>query len=376
MKNFSLHSILIVLLFLVAISGNSQSKVKNKNAESLAPKLNDSKISTLNSVEERDEENRGLYYENQYVKERSRRIDINTKQLGEKDQRELDKIVKTLEVEAPNSAGYYYVSYLNANPNSVNIENLDRAFELTSDKTSLYDDYIGYYELTQNADKKKEFCEKLYKSKAIPSGVMEYNYNVLMSVEKGGILFVNGADDTYPIWVYQNTLNVRKDVTILNTDLLGVDAYRAKKLRDIGVGINLDYNADRLKFIISVAKENPDKPIYFALTFSKSVLNGLKDNLYLTGLALKYSPNKMDNLPILKQNWEEKFKTKTLEKSQENGTVKNLNRNYILPMFQLSELYKMEGDESESKKLKKTILKLAKEGGKESKVIKYIQERE
>ena len=350
--------------------------MKNKKVESLTPKLNDTKISSLNSVEELDEENRGLYYENQYVKERSRRIDVNTKQLGEKDQIELDKIVKTLEIEAPNTAGYYYVSYLNANPNSVNIENLDRAFELASDKTSLYDDYIGYYELTQNADKKKEFCEKLYKSKAIPSGVMEYNYNVLMSVEKGGILFVNGTDDTYPIWVYQNTLNVRKDVTILNTDLLGVDAYRAKKLRDIGVGINLDYNADRLKFIKSVAKENPDKPIYFALTFSKSVINGLKDNLYLTGLALKYSSNKMDNMSILKRNWEEKFKTESLEKLQENATVKNLNRNYILPMFQLSELYKMEGDQSESKKLKKTILKLAKEGGKESQVIKYMEERE
>jgi len=371
------YIIIIALLFGCTVSITGQSKVERTSSKSHSSGISDEKNSQLRSEDAGNTQmDRALYYKNTYMNTRSAIMDADTKQIKEEDQRQLDNIIKNMEQEVPNSAECHYVHYLNGNYNPAKISELDKAYELTNNKSELLDEYIAYYELTQNSDKKKEFCNKLHKSKTISPGVMEYNFNVLMSIEKGGILFVNGTDDTYPIWIHQQAMDIRSDVIILNTDLLGVDGYRAKMLRKIGVGTNMDYNSDRVAYIKSIAKGNPDKPIYFALTFTKPVLNGLKDQLYLTGLALKYSPKKMENLPILKRNWEEEFKTSTLENSKISPTAKQINMNYIIPLVQLSGLYKEQGNEKESERLNNIILQLAKEGGKEPQVIEYMKKRE
>ena len=87
-------------------------------------------------------------------------MDADTKQIKEEDQRQLDNIIKNMEQEVPNSAECHYVHYLNGNYNPAKISELDKAYELTNNKTELLDEYIAYYELTQNSDKKKEFCNK------------------------------------------------------------------------------------------------------------------------------------------------------------------------------------------------------------------------
>ena len=38
--------------------------------------------------------------------------------------------------------------------------------------------------------------------------------------------FTNGKEDTYPSWIQQEVKNIRKDVTILNIDLLHNQQYR------------------------------------------------------------------------------------------------------------------------------------------------------
>jgi hypothetical protein len=315
-------------------------------------------------------------YQSLFLKSRDAAIDKNTKQINTTEQAKLDVMVGEMEEQVPASAEFHYVKYVNGNYDVTKVDHLHKAYQLSDNKTALYDDYIAYYELTQNESKKTEFCSKLYKSNSVPTGVMDYNYNVLMSLEKNSILFVNGSNDTYPIWMHQNVLNVRKDVTILNVDLLGVDAYRDKKLKTLGVSTKVNYNADRIGFIKSIAKENPTKPIYFALTLTPEAIKGVKEHLFLTGLALKYSPKSIDNIPLLKKNWENSFQVASLDKAHTNSLVKKMNNNYILPLMLLSMSYKAQGNVEQAMRLKTLALKIAKEGGKESQVNQYIQKQE
>ena len=52
----------------------------------------------------------------------------------------------------------------------------------------------------------------------------DYAYNTLQSVEKDGILFTNGDNDTYPLW-YLQILGYRQDVSIININLLNEEWY-------------------------------------------------------------------------------------------------------------------------------------------------------
>ncbi|MBL4706021.1 MAG: hypothetical protein JKY54_15960 [Flavobacteriales bacterium] len=287
-------------------------------------------------------------YQDEFLRTRKAAIDANTKQITVVEQKELDVIVEKMEAEVPASAEFHYVKYVNSNYDVTKVDHLHKAYELSNNKVELYDDYIAYYELTHNEAKKTEFCSKLYKSKSIPSGIMDYNYNVLMSLEKNAIIFVNGFDDTYPIWMHQHVKGIRKDVTILNVDLLGVDAYRNNKMKSLGVTSNVNYNIDRVGFIKSIAKENPTKPIYFALTLNQIAIKEVKEHLYLTGLALKYSPKPMDNIPVLEKNWENSFRVASLDQTHSNSTVKKMNNNYILPLMLLSMNYKTQGNTEQS----------------------------
>jgi hypothetical protein len=62
--------------------------------------------------------------------------------------------------------------------------------------------------------------------------LLEYNYNVLMSLDQNAILVTAGDNDTYPIWLLQNARGIRPDVTVINSSLITVPEYRRRLMKE------------------------------------------------------------------------------------------------------------------------------------------------
>ncbi|MEM6769512.1 MAG: hypothetical protein AAF597_02910, partial [Bacteroidota bacterium] len=85
----------------------------------------------------------------------------------------------------------------------------------------------AYYTINGQLSKRSEILKRMHDAKAIPAGVMEYNYNQLMSVATNGILITQGDADTFPSWLLQSAYGVRPDVTVINLALLlGYESYQ------------------------------------------------------------------------------------------------------------------------------------------------------
>jgi hypothetical protein len=66
---------------------------------------------------------------------------------------------------------------------------------------------------------------RLLESGVITDEVMDYNYNMLVSLDDDAILVTNGDNDTYPGWILTRIVKLRPDVTIVNRSLLNTEWY-------------------------------------------------------------------------------------------------------------------------------------------------------
>ncbi|MGI9542145.1 MAG: SUMF1/EgtB/PvdO family nonheme iron enzyme [Cyclobacteriaceae bacterium] len=294
---------------------------------------------------------------------------------------ELTDILETMKTMIPDTFEYHYV--LGWNAGSREDEHLLKAYALSPKNPLTYGRLMRYYEKRQDTDKMKQFGEKLLQSKFISTGLINYSYNVLMSTEQNGILITEGENTTLPLWLLQHGMDIRKDVVILNLDLLADTKYRNQKL----LLHQLTAPAESLisETVIQTKKRictelpmaNPDHKFYFALTLPKENIDGIDGKLYVVGLASQLSEQPINNLALLKKNVRQRFLMDYLtvdfngEPKYTTGRV--LNANYLVPLLMLYDHYSSSGQTPESDELEVLIDKLAIEGNKETQVSNYLR---
>ena len=199
----------------------------------------------------------------------------------------------------------------------------------------------------------------------------DYAYNILNSVDEGGVVFTNGDNDTFPLWCVQQVFGVRPDVKVVNLSLLNTPWYIHQLQEQMGVPISLTYDQiERLRPVWDPVKEKAWKvqdemikniittnkweiPIFFAVTVSQGNKLGLSDNMIMEGMAYRVVPDKGNRRVDPEKMWRtymEEFRYRGLGDSTvyKNENDNRLIANYISGFLQLADTLRNLGQSEEA----------------------------
>jgi formylglycine-generating enzyme required for sulfatase activity len=243
-----------------------------------------------------------------------------------------------------------------------------------------YENRVRDAELSGDRAQVEIICKEWYASGRYSAGLLNWNYNALMSVEQNAILFTQQESDTYPALLLQNALELRPDVRVISFQLLENPQYRAFLIEREGFQW-IPKDCSMGDFLLKILKPETTgnasmRPVYFGSMTNKSLLLADKEKLYLTGLALKFSTVSFDNLAMLRYNFENRFRTDYLsfnfEPESDPATVARVNLNYIPAFLLLHRHYSAAGEREKAERMKNMALNIARTGGRETEVAAFF----
>ncbi len=233
------------------------------------------------------------------------------------------------------------------------IGSLEKAISLDHPKQLTLEDRLIHAEV-RGSDRQK-LAEQVFNKGLIHPSTLNYNYNLLMSVEDDGILVTDALHSSIPLWVLQDVMNVREDVSVLNLQLI----------QENGSYFDGKVKAIQAQFQSPEELFTHDKVpgIYYAITLPRETLQQIENRLYVVGLASTQGSEGFQHFDHLRENIEEKFLLDYLSidfnGEPKTATGKVLSSNYIVPMLLLKEFYDEVKNEERSSEVKETILRLA-----------------
>lgn len=314
------------------------------------------------------------------------RLDTTDKRNYEEKGRAERKVVEDMGKAVPESFEYNLCKWMVHGSNMEYLPYLKKAAELGENREEIVSDMINWGELDRDLSKRNKFAQKWYESNLASPGLLNYNYNVIIGLKPNAIILTCGDNDTYPIWQLQSQ-GIRKDVSVLNLSLLNIDTYRNRIFKELGIpkwdttkhtgkSIN-DHNPFYAEIIKHIASNTLKLPVYVALTTGTQYTESVEDKLYLTGLSYEYSDKSIDNLGVLKNNFEHCFALDYLDKHFYKDIsayyAERINQNYIVPMLKLFDHYKESGDKQKQEWIKSKILLLAKHSDNEAQIKTMVE---
>ncbi|MFZ4799871.1 MAG: hypothetical protein ACOYMA_20440 [Bacteroidia bacterium] len=283
------------------------------------------------------------------------------------------KIVEDMSKIVPESFEYNLCQWMVGGNDLKYFSYLKKAAELGENRPEIVSDMINWGETERDLKMRDKYAKIWYESNLASPGLLNYNYNVIIGLKPNAILLTVGDNDTYPIWQLQSQ-GIRKDITVLNLSLLNIDTYRDKIFKELNIakwdtamhsGKSIhDHNPYHAEIIKHIAANAKKLPVYVALTTGPEYTKSIENELYLTGLSYEYSLKSIDNLALLKKNFEQLYALdyldKTFYKDISAYYAVCVNQNYIVPMLKLYDHYLESGDLQKQEWIKNKILILAK----------------
>jgi hypothetical protein len=301
--------------------------------------------------------------------------------------KDLNEIVKMAEKAIPETFESVYIKcYNNSSWDEEGFKILFKAYKLGPDRNELLDELTSYYEVKRDIENRNKICKRWFDSNELSSGILNFNYNVLASMENNGIIITNGDNDTYPIWILQGALGIKKDVYVINISMITIDEYRTKIFQEIGIP-NWSVDANEIKNeklpgefikkkIMKHIIEHSKRPVYLALTLSQEYYPDIKNKLYIIGLAFRYSFNDIDNIALLRKSYEKNFLVDYLKMNFYNdisaSVVKQMNISYLAGFMRLYEHYAAADENDKANAIKNLIINVSRDTEKEEDIKNWL----
>jgi hypothetical protein len=288
----------------------------------------------------------------------------HSRSLDPKQKKSLDEMVKKMENNIPGSFASEYCKYLNGNKSNASIEHLRKASQLNPSYPEMQDELL-FLSVLENSGKQKEYAIALANASKYNVSEIEYNRNVLNSIEANGVLITYGNVDTYPILIEQWKNGFRTDVKVICIEWLGNENYTAQTEQYLALksGSLTGSEMDKFGKLLSAAK---NKSIYAGLTLPPSFLKAKSEQLYCTGLAFKYSEVQLANNSSLVYNWENLFQKNQLFSGAE------INKNYLVPLVLITKAYEARNQSEQASQAKQFLMNIASQHNLNKTVNQYI----
>ncbi len=280
-------------------------------------------------------------------------------------------IVKLIHKYIPDTFMDYYLSYMTNGIGTGNYENLLKAYEMNPDFPGIHSSLISYAESSRNYEFRKEINKEWYKKNFLSAQLLNYCHNLLMSLDPNAILFVQHDNDTYPVWMLQDALNFRTDVKVISIDFLLLDEYRDSVYKELNIPaldlgeVDIDeYRQNWQKVVGHIIKNySGSRPIYCSMTLFNSLYQEFDGQLFVSGLALRYSKEKLalaqKNRNLVENTFLLDYLSKHFYYDRNQANVDIQNTNYISCFKDTYDLYIAENKEVEALKIKDLAIKIA-----------------
>jgi hypothetical protein len=357
---------------------NEAPVLEEKEAEEIAPRENSKKerekSSHAKGNQKRDLEQasqtqqlqKAKKLENDYQSIRVGARSATTKSVDVVAQKKMDNIVSQLEQTSSFSSEFHKIKYINGNHDVQLFNHLKKAYAINPKDKEVLQLMISFYDIKGDEGRRNKICEELKAVKPFSKETYAYLKNVLNSIPKNGVLITHGSLDTYPLFILKEVDGFRKDVTIVSLDLLQSSVYR-ERLREMNFQIPTSSVVDT-KFMKSFCELNEKRNIYLSLTIPKNYFKEIPSNIYITGLAFKYSKSTISNVLELKNNWASFDKSLFEKETKPNNESIQLISNYLLPLIVLKKQYEKEGYFGDSEAIGAYIQKISRWQNQEQKV--------
>ena len=280
-----------------------------------------------------------------------------------------------------------YIKLYNSAPGYPGYEkDLFRAYELGGGRAEILDEMVLWYEMKRNGEKRKEFNKQWFLSNDVAPGILNYNYNVLQTLNDNAIIFTAGDNDTFSLWMLQDAIGVKTGVTVLNVPLLAKEEYRKKIFAELQIP-EFKFNAEQekepdslsalSKAIITHVIANAKRPVYLALTLDTRYYldSEIQKDLYLSGLAMLYEKKEFDNMGVIRRHFENDYLLDYLRMNfaadPSAEVVAQMNTGYLPLLVKLCSHYKQSGEGEKLARVKKLIATISQKAGRAEEMKEY-----
>lgn len=307
---------------------------------------------------------------------------------AEEKQKVITQLVEDMGKNIPDSYEYNLCKWAMGGFDMNQLPYLKKAAQLGPDRTEHIDFMINVGEIERNIPERDKQSLRKLETNNVSTGMLYYNYNVMMGLEPNAILLTCGDNDTYPIWVLQ-AKGIRKDITVINISLAMIDDYRKKLFTELGIEqmgpanskdpkvVDEYYKNFRDHLIEQLTNNKKNYPVYLALTTAnENFIDTIQEHLYLTGLAYQYKKEPMDNMALLRKNFEQHYALDYIDvpfyTDISTEKVKMINMNYLVPMLKLYDHYTAAGEKQKQDWIKEKILAVSKDTEYEEAARKHL----